>query len=194
MDLGTGDGRAALALARREPTALILGLDADAARMAESSLRAARSPRKGGLPNLWFAVAAAERPPDDLCGRVDELSILFPWGSLLRGVLALDSAAAGGIAGLLAAGGRAHALVSVAERDAATTDLRPLTDEDREAIGRRWAAFGLELAAFEPATTDEIRASGSTWGRRLLAGRSTPDRLVWRLELRRVSGVLDGSG
>jgi 16S rRNA (adenine(1408)-N(1))-methyltransferase len=162
--------------------------------MAESSLRAARQPRKGGLPNLWFAVAAAERPPDELCGRVDDLSILFPWGSLLRGVLALDSAAAAGIAGLLAPGGRAHALVSVAERDAATTDLRPLTDEDGEAIGRRWAAFGLELAAFEPATTDEIRASGSTWGRRLLAGRSTPDRLVWRLELRRVSGGLDGSG
>lgn len=194
MDLGTSDGRAAIALARREPAALILGLDADAARMAESSLRAARSPRKGGLPNLWFAVAAAERPPDELCGRVDELSILFPWGSLLRGVLALDSAAAAGIAGLLAPCGRAHALVSVAERDAAATDLRPLTVEDGGAIGRRWAAFGLELAAFEPATTDEIRASGSTWGRRLLAGRSTPDRLVWRLELRRVSGALDGSG
>ena len=62
--------------------------------MAESSLRAARSPVKGGVPNVLFAVAAAERPPAELCGRVDEVSILFPWGSLLRGVLALDPAAA----------------------------------------------------------------------------------------------------
>jgi 16S rRNA (adenine(1408)-N(1))-methyltransferase len=194
VDLGTGDGRAAVALARREPAAFVIGLDANAVAMAESSLRAARSPRKGGLPNLWFAVAAAERLPDELCGRVDELSILFPWGSLLRGALALDAGAAAGIAGLLGPGGRARALVSVAERDTAATDLRPLTTADGEAIDRRWAAFDLAMTAFTPAAPDEIRASGSTWGRRLLADRSTPDRPVWRIELRRDSGDLDGSG
>jgi 16S rRNA (adenine(1408)-N(1))-methyltransferase len=194
VDLGTGDGRAAIALARREPAAFVLGLDANAAVMAESSLRAARPARKGGLPNLWFAVAAAEQPPDELCGRVGELSILFPWASLLRGALALEPGAATGIAGLLAPAGRAQALVSVADRDAAATDLPPLTAADGEAIGRRWAAFGLALNAFRPATVDEVRASGSTWGRRLLAGRSAPDRPVWRLELGRDSGDRDGSG
>jgi 16S rRNA (adenine(1408)-N(1))-methyltransferase len=162
--------------------------------MAESSRRAARPARKGGLPNLWFAVASAERPPDELCGRAQDLSILFPWGSLLRGTLALDATAATGIAGLLGPAGRVAALISVTDRDAATADVLVLAAGDAEPIARRWASLGLTLAAFEPATIDDIRASGSTWGRRLLAGRGTVDRPVWRLELRRESGALDEPG
>jgi 16S rRNA (adenine(1408)-N(1))-methyltransferase len=191
VDLGTGDGRAAVRLARREPTAFVIGLDASSAAMAESSWRAARPESKGGRSNVLFAVAAAERPPDELCPRADEVTILFPWGSLLRGVLALDPAAAAGSAALVAPGGTIRALVSVAERDAGALGVWPLTVDDRELLARRWAAFGLELAAFEPASDDEIEASGSTWARRLLAGRrpgaghSAADRAVWRIELRR---------
>ncbi len=200
VDLGTGDGRAAVGLARREPTAFVLGLDANAAAMAESSLRAARAPARGGLPNLLFAVAAAELPPAELCDRADEVSILFPWGSLLRGALALDPSAAAGIAALVAPGGRVHALVSVTNRDAAAADLHPLAGEDRDAVARRWKACGLTLTAFEQAGPDEIDASGSTWARRLLAGRrrhaddASLDRPVWRLELVRRSGRLDDPG
>src|SRR5439155_416766 len=127
--------------------------------MAEASLRAARPVRKGGLPNLLFAVASAERPPVELCGRVDEVTVLCPWGSLLRGTLAIDPVAAAGIAGLLAPDGVVRALVSVTDRDAAATDLRPLAFGDGDDIGRRWAAFGLALTRFEPAPDDEIAAS-----------------------------------
>jgi 16S rRNA (adenine(1408)-N(1))-methyltransferase len=60
LDLGTGDGRAVLAAAAARPDALVIGVDASAAAMAESSRRAAR---RGALPNALFAVAAAEHPP-----------------------------------------------------------------------------------------------------------------------------------
>ena len=60
IDLGTGDGRFVLAAAAARPDALVIGLDADAAGMAESSRRAARG---NALPNALFAVAAAEHPP-----------------------------------------------------------------------------------------------------------------------------------
>jgi 16S rRNA (adenine(1408)-N(1))-methyltransferase len=156
--------------------------------MAETSRRAARAPRKGGLPNLLFAVAAAERPPTELCGRVDEVTVLFPWGSLLRGVLGVEPAAAAGIAALLAPGGRIRALVSIMDRDSAAADLRPLTEADRTALADRWARLGMSLAAFEHATAEEIAASGSTWARRL--GRERP---VWRVDLCR-SGCLDPRG
>src|SRR3954452_11568395 len=96
--------------------------------MAETSRRAARPETRGGLRNLIFAVAAAERPPRELCGRVDEVSILFPWGSLLRGAVALDKSAAAGIAPLLAPAGKIIALVSVADRDARAMDVAPLND------------------------------------------------------------------
>ena len=108
-----------LARARREPDSLVIGVDANADAMAESSRRAAAPERKGGLPNALFVVAAAERLPPELRGIAAEVSILLPWGSLLRGALAFDDAcdAAAGIAGLVAPGGRVRAIVSIDPRD-----------------------------------------------------------------------------
>jgi hypothetical protein len=39
------------------------------------------------LPNALFVVADARVALERLCGRVDELRITLPWGSLLRAVL-----------------------------------------------------------------------------------------------------------
>lgn len=150
--------------------------------MAESSLRAARPARKGGLPNATFVVAAAERLPCELAGRADEVSVLFPWGSLLRGALALPETrgAAAGIAGLVRPGGRVRIVISIDPRDG--LPIEPLTVADGPGIAARWAALGLAMGSFGAAATDEIRASGSSWARRLAAGR---ERDVWRIELRR---------
>jgi len=177
--------------ARREPATLVLGLDASAAAMAESSLRAARPTGKGGLPNALFVAAAAERPPAELAGVAAEVTILFPWGSLLRGVLALDDAcdAAAGIADLIAAGGLVRALVSIDPRDRLSVPV--LEAADAAGLASRWARHGLTLTAFEPARPAEIHASGSSWARRLAAGR---DRHVWRLELRRTDGSIGETG
>jgi 16S rRNA (adenine(1408)-N(1))-methyltransferase len=60
LDLGTGDGRYVLAAAAARPDTLVIGVDANAAAMAEASRRAAR---RDALPNALFAVAAAEHPP-----------------------------------------------------------------------------------------------------------------------------------
>lgn len=60
LDLGTGDGRHVLALARARTDTLVIGVDANAAGMLEASRRAAR---RGALRNALFAVAAAEHPP-----------------------------------------------------------------------------------------------------------------------------------
>ena len=96
MDLGTGDGRFVLASAAAEPETLVIGIDASAGAMAESSDRAARSPRRGGLPNAMFVAAAAETPPAELLGIASRVVIQLPWGSLLRGALALDEDVARG--------------------------------------------------------------------------------------------------
>ena len=161
----------------------MIGVDASAAGMAESSLRAARLTRRGGLPNALFVVAAAECPPRELHELADELTILFPWGSLLRGALALDATVAAGIARLVRPGGSVEALVSVTERDG--LGVAPLGEADRNALGERWAVFGFELTEFCPAGAADIDASGSTWAKRLGAGR---DRPAWRLGLHRKEG------
>ena len=138
-----------------------------------------------------FVVAAAERPPAEFARIAAEVTILFPWGSLLRGVLALDDAcdAAAGIACLIAPGGLVRALMSIDRRDRLSVPV--LEAADSAALASRWARRGLTLTAFEPARPAEIHTSGSSWARRLAAGR---DRQVWRVELRRTDGSIGETG
>ena len=73
-----------LRLARRTPSALVIGVDADARSLQESARRAAS---KVGPANAIFLVGDARDALHLLAGRVDELRITLPWGSLLRWVL-----------------------------------------------------------------------------------------------------------
>ncbi len=157
----------------------MIGLDANAAGMAEVSRRAAASPSRGGAPNALFVVAAAEQPPAELLDVAAEVTVQFPWGSLLRGALALDAAVAEGLAALLRPGGRVAVTTSVTERDGLAL---PSLDDPAEiaCLAERWRRFGLEMTAIRPATSDEVRDTRSSWARRLAAGR---DRPVWRFEL-----------
>jgi hypothetical protein len=159
--------------------------------MGEWSLRAARPTRRGGVPNALFVVAAAERPPQELCALAAEVTILFPWGSLLRGALALDEGleATAGIAGLVAPGGIVQALVSVDPRDRLAVPV--LAAAERAGLAARWACHGMTLTRFEPAQPVEIDASGSSWARRLAAGR---ERRVWRIELCRTEAAVAPMG
>ena len=145
--------------------------------MAEASRRAARPSARGGASNALFVVAAAERPPQELLGVADELTIHFPWGSLLRGSLAIDAAAAGGIAALIKPRGTATILVSLTERDG--LGLTPLDEPGAaDALAGRWAAHGLKLELLCPATDADVAATRSSWARRLGVGGARP---AWRL-------------
>ena len=169
--MGTGAGRAVLAAAAREPTTLALGIDASAAAMAEASRRAAGPTRKGGLENVRFVLAAAETLPGDLAGRAALVTVLFPWGSLLRGCLGLDDVVAGGLAGLVARGGVLEMLLAPDER--ARLNGVPTTESGiLAAATRAFAPHGLDVLLARTATPAEIAATGSSWARRLgVAGR-----------------------
>lgn len=138
------------------------------------------------MPNVLFVRASAEALPAELEGRADELTILFPWGSLLRAVLALPGgeAAADGVVKLLRPGGRMSSLVSVTERDRAVADFA-LDDDALARLAADHDRRGLRLCDARRASADEVGASGSTWARRLGAARGL--RPVWRLEFERVT-------
>lgn len=176
-DIGAGDGRAVLARARAEPAALVLGVDAAAGALAHASRRAARR----GPANAMFLVAGAETLGDTvLAGRMDVVTITFPWGSLLRGVLGLDPEALAGVAALVAPGRRVEVLASVVPSDG-IAGISSLDASWEPAICRAWVAAGLGLASMRLAAREEVVASRSSWARRLRAGRDP--RAVWRLDL-----------
>ena len=166
IDVGTGDGRAVLVAAAWEPAALVLGLDANASAMAEASRRASRPPRKGGLPNARFILASAESPPSVLDESAQSVTVRFPWGSLLRGVVGLDAAVAAGIAGLVAPRGSLELLLAPVARDG-LDDVRGSTCDLVAGADAAFHAHGFDLEDVRTPTSAEVKASGSTWARRL---------------------------
>lgn len=182
--MGTGDGRAVLARAAAEPRTLVIGVDANAAAMADASRRAARPTRKGGLQNALFVIAAAEAAPPELARLADVVSVTLPWRSLLDGMLGLAPAVAENIASLVAEGGTVEALVSTDPRDG--RGLPALTGASRAEIAASWLGHGLTLEVFRVATTADLAATRSRWARRLRLGEGDGDpRVAWRLTLRR---------
>ena len=142
---------------------------------------AAARPDRGGLPNITFLAEGVERLPEAFDGLADGVTVLFPWGSLLRGALGVDPAVSASIARLVAPEGRLEIVLSIVERDRATVGgSGPFGSADVDALTRTFASLG--LATSEPCrlTSGEIRATGSSWARRL---RSDPERPVWRLDL-----------
>jgi 16S rRNA (adenine(1408)-N(1))-methyltransferase len=185
VDVGTGDGRAVLRLAAADASALVIGIDAATAAMADASRRA---DRRGPANALFLAVGVEAVAHSPLAGQADLVTVQFPWGSLLRGIVGLDDAAMCGLAALLGAGGRLEVLASVVPSDG-IPGMACLDDAVVPAIWQAWSSAGLRLAAARPATAAEVAASGSTWARRLRAGGDA--RPVWRLEGTR-SASIDG--
>jgi 16S rRNA (adenine(1408)-N(1))-methyltransferase len=171
VDLGTGDGRRVLAVAGEQPDTLAIGLDANAAAMADSSRRASRG--RAALPNALFAVAAAEQPPEALHGLAGSLTVNFPWGSLLRGLLGEDDAVLAGVARLMAPGAEGAVLLSVMPRD-----RLPLPVPAPASLSPVYERHGLDLIEMRPATPEEVAGSGSSWAKRLRAGRERPVTLL----------------
>jgi 16S rRNA (adenine(1408)-N(1))-methyltransferase len=170
-----------LATAAAEPERLVVGVDASAAAMAEASRRAARRPDRGGLPNARFVVAAAEALPAGLEGLADRVTVHFPWGSLLRGLLTADPVILEGLARTMHPGATLSLLVSSTDRDRGA-GVGPVGTADLAALAPGYAAHGLVLTMIRPATAADVAASRSTWGRRLGAGDRRP---AWLVEARR---------
>ena len=91
-----------------------------------------------------------------LAGAVDLVTVTFPWGSLLRGVLGLDAAALAGVAAMVAPGGHIEVLASVVPSDGvegiATLDAT-CEPEIRRRLGRRSASI---LSRCDRPSTAEI--------------------------------------
>lgn len=166
LDLGTGTGQAVLRRARNNRDELVIGIDADAAAIAEASRRAAGSPRRGGLPNAIFLAAGAEGLPGPLVGRVDSLTVALPWGSLLRGVLRPDEPLMQSIARCLSSRGEIEILISAVGRDA--VDGQALeTPDDAAAFAGRYESAGFLVLEFRLAGESDVARLSAAWARRL---------------------------
>jgi 16S rRNA (adenine(1408)-N(1))-methyltransferase len=165
-DLGTGGGAAVLRRARANPGTLVIGIDADTRAMADSSRRAADKSARGGLSNAIFLTASADELPGPLDGRVDELAVALPWGSLLRGLLDANHELVGRLATTVKDAGMIELLMSATERDVDAT-LTLGNDLDAECLAQRLERAGLGCVDWCPASVSDVKRLSSGWGRRL---------------------------
>ena len=169
VDFGTGDGAFAYRTARRWPSALVIGVDANPALMREVSQRASRKPARGGVPNVLFGRLSLEEAPGDLIGLADVLTVFFPWGSLLRAVAAPDN----GLRKLAAVGkrgGRIHFLYGYGSRESAVVKELGVPElgsgDSLSYLEKAYAAAGLEVEAHYAARED-VALAESTWAKKL---------------------------
>lgn len=82
IDIGTGDGRFVQHVAQTNLQMFVIGIDA----CRENLVEVSRRTRANGL----FVIANAYTLPYELMGLAAKITINFPWGSLLEGLLAND--------------------------------------------------------------------------------------------------------
>lgn len=157
VDLGTGDGRFVRELARRDPGRGVIGIDTCAANLIATSRRAPA--------NAMYAIADAASLSPALAGRATRLTINFPWGSLLRMLLAGEPRLLAGLRRVGRAGGTIELRLN-GEALGTTT-----VSEGIERLSRSLGQIGARVDAATLLGPAELRALPSTWAKRLAFGR-----------------------
>lgn len=160
IDLGTGDGRFVRHAAHAHPERLVIGIDACREGLWNVSRRAA--------PNALFVIANAEALPAELSGVASLVTINFPWGSLLSGLLRAGAPVLNQLASITRPEGRVEIrLNGGALNEAGCRSLRDGAARVRRAL----AETGFDVAAPTPLSAEDLRACPSTWAKRLAFGR-----------------------
>jgi 16S rRNA (adenine(1408)-N(1))-methyltransferase len=137
------------------------------------------------LPNALFLAADGRALPAPFIGRVDDLRITLPWGSLLRAVLAADPALVSLASEGLRPGGTARIVVSLTPADKPAVGSTAADGELRR-LAAALTAAGLEVTEPRPLTIDEARDLRSSWAKRLGVPARRPATI---LEARQAAGL-----
>lgn len=155
-------------MARARADTLTIGLDASADALAYAARRSMRE----DLPNLVLLREPVETLA--LACIADEVTVHFPWGSLLRGALAEDETVLDALCGLPRPGGSLTLVLSVTARDGRA----PLAEGDVARVTRPYLSRGFVVAANRPVMRADVDAARSSWGKRLDVGGTRPGWLL----------------
>ncbi|CAG0935794.1 16S rRNA (adenine(1408)-N(1))-methyltransferase [Thermoflexales bacterium] len=170
IDLGTGDGRYVKHVARTRPDCFAIGLDACRENLREASRRTPR--------NALYLIANVLTLPAELQALATEVTINFPWGSLLEGLLAGDAALLAGLAALA----RPGADLAVRLNGGALAEAGWSLPGGAMQIQRVLSANGFNLDQSIELNADVLRQLPTTWAKRLAFGR---DPRTWLLQGKR---------
>jgi 16S rRNA (adenine(1408)-N(1))-methyltransferase len=158
-------------VASRDPDRLVIGVDANVDALRESSRRFAAKPARGGLPNALLGRLALADAPGELVGLADSLTVLLPWGSLLRAVAVPDRDALRALRRICRPGAELRVVFGYGpSTDVAAIRAHALPPlDDPETLGVHEDAYrdvGF-VAKVRVVDTEAVRALPTTWAKRL---------------------------
>jgi 16S rRNA (adenine(1408)-N(1))-methyltransferase len=167
--VGAGDGAFAHRSAQADPSCLFIGVDANGTALADRSRRALKKPARGGAPNALFVRASVEALPEELDGLAHHITILYPWGSLLRAVALPVADVLAGVRRIMRTSARIDVVFALPLAREAQS-LADLARVDEAHVGgalvSSYAQAGFDVRARELARSDLDRYP-TTWSKRL---------------------------
>ena len=159
IDVGTGDGRYVLHVARTRPEWFAIGVDACRDNLREASRKAPG--------NALYVIANALALPGELGGMASKITLNFPWGSLLTGLLDGEPSL---LEGLLAIARPGAALEIRLNAEALAEAGSTLQSGDAQ-VRRALHEYGIDTG--DPVLLDSrgLRQCHTTWANRLAYGR-----------------------
>ena len=158
-------------VASRHGDLLVIGVDASADALRETSRRFAAKPSRGGLQNALLGRLALADAPGELAGLADSLTVLLPWGSLLRAVAVPDAAALYALRAICKSRARLRVLFGYGPRSdgAAIRELALPSLDDPATLSflenvYRDAGFAVAARVID---REEIRELPTTWAKKL---------------------------
>ena len=185
IDLGSGDGRGPYRWASREPSRSFIASDTNPVGLTEIAWKAGRKAERGGVPNLVCIAEPLDALAAELAPVADRITVILPWGSLLRAVAAAELLSLRNIAHLCLPDASLDVVFSYdARRDA--RQAIPLTargfDEEHIAtLPRLYQQAGFQVVGADRLPQTELAGYQTTWAKRLAFGRP---RKIWRLRAR----------
>lgn len=159
IDIGTGDGRFVQRLAQTCPQHFMIGIDA-----CRENLRSAS---RSAQANSLFVIANALALPPELAGLGGHITINFPWGSLLAGLLTGEPGLLAGLRRITQPGAQLEIRLNDSALREAGWPLEAGADQARRAL----AAGGFDMRPVSTLLAKDLRACPTTWAKRLAYGR-----------------------
>jgi 16S rRNA (adenine(1408)-N(1))-methyltransferase len=154
------------------PATFFVGIDPVQSAMIDASRRAGSKPHRGGLANAMFVQSSLESLPAELDALTDEITINYPWGSLLRAVAMPNGHLLSKLAAIARRGAQLELYVNIHPlQDVEYAARFGLSDTllmtCREAFGETYARAGLVVTEVAEV---EGNPSATTWEKRLARG------------------------
>jgi 16S rRNA (adenine(1408)-N(1))-methyltransferase len=183
LDIGTGDGRYVFKSALKNPNYLYIGIDP-----APNLKDYQRKINRKKLNNSILIVSSIENFNPQLSDYFDEISIILPWGSLLKYVVTTDQKFFEKIITWLKPLGNIKIIFGFnedfEEKETKRLGLPELNTEEIQYISQKYKNLkNVKLVDFRETTPKDLKNFETTWAKKLTFG---AERKYIYIELKRV--------